>query len=144
MTAHGMAGQIGPPWISTEALFRNVEHFHGIEAAPIFPIETVRPAVGRCNYIQILAMGVAGGLAFRFHPGAVTGKDECRLGLFLYRIGRTRTGIGCGKRRDHREVLHAAVYLADKRPFVLLIGRSDRYRNFSTVQRDPLTLLLSN
>ena len=84
-----MARQIDTRRIVPKRLFRNGQYFHGVSAPEIFPIETVRSAIGRGDQVQPALGRVGRCLPNRFDRRAVQGQHDGRRRIAIdQRFGR--------------------------------------------------------
>ena len=129
VSAHRMAGQVSPSRVGLEEILSLFEHFDGVEASPIFPVEAVRTAIGRRDDMEPRLAGVCLSLADRLDRRAVERKDEPRAAL-----AHLSSTI---KRRDMGIILHAAVDRASKGPLVRLARITYSKRNRCGIDRWP-------
>src|SRR5262249_44804781 len=105
---------VGAARIGLELALRQLEYLQGVEAAPVFPVEAVRPSVRRRHDMAPRPGGVAIRLTDRFHAGAVQRQHEARLFLTIVPLGG-----------HHRVVLEATVDVAAEGTFVRLLRTKD-------------------
>jgi len=104
VSAHGVAGQIDTGRVVLERGLGEFEHFHGVHASEVFPVEPEGPPVGRRDDVEPAFGGIGSALAEALHAGAVAGQDDGRRRF----VGRDTDG------GPQAIVLHAAVDLADE------------------------------
>ena len=112
VAAHRMAGQVDACGVGGEDALCLFQHLQGVDAAPLFPVETVGPAVGRSDDIDPVLLFIGAGLVAGFDGSAVHGQDEC-LGT---RVRRFRP-----QGRGHAVILHAAVDAAHESALVVYV-----------------------
>jgi hypothetical protein len=78
VTAHRVAGQVGPAGVRPKLLLCPLEDLERIETAPVFPVEPVRAAIRGCHDVQAGLARVGLGLPDPFHRRAVEGQDQPR------------------------------------------------------------------
>jgi len=96
VAAHRVAGEIDAARLRTGRRRCVGEHFVGVLAAPVLPVEAERATVGRCNDPQVGLGRIAVRLVTRMHAGPVEGENDPRVGP---RLGRFPDAV----------VLHRAV-----------------------------------
>jgi len=85
--------QVGLCAIGRKLPLRQVEHFHGIEPAPVFPVEAVGAAVRRRHDVHARLGRETGSLAARLDRGAVQREHESTTGsgLLPFSLGSAGT-----------------------------------------------------
>jgi len=71
MASHGVAGEVYAVGRRPELLFCQVQHLHGVNAAPVFPVETPWAAVGGSCQVPFLLGPVCPGLANGLHASSM-------------------------------------------------------------------------
>ena len=78
MASHGMARQVSPTRVRLESLLGQVKHLHGIKSTPVFPVESVRTAVGGGDDVQAGLGGIGLRLTDPFDGRAMESQDKPR------------------------------------------------------------------
>ena len=76
VASHGVPRQVGAGSPALLAPARERQHLHRVEAAPVLPVEPVRPPVRRADDGRPRLGGVGLRLPLRLHAGAVQRQDE--------------------------------------------------------------------
>ena len=118
MPAHRVSGQIRLVRIGFESRLREREHFHGVMATPVFPIETVRPAIrgrdhGTPGFRRVRARHAHG-----LHGRAV-GREKQRAGRLI---------LGKRQGRGDSVILDAVVNVAPERLLIVFIRPTQAQR----------------
>src|SRR5690554_6450635 len=105
-----MAGQIYAGAVGTVPLNGQIQYFHGIQPAPIFPIESSGTPVGRRYQGSPIFRFIGSGLADSLYAGSVYGQKQGRRLAFFTLLW------------DHAIILNASVNLAEKGLLVMFGG----------------------
>jgi hypothetical protein len=129
--AHRMARDVGATGIGIERFRRVIENLHGVEPAPLFPVEPVGPAVGGRHDVCPRLGREAIRLTDRLDAGAVQRQDQAGFRALALQLGG-----------DERVILYAAVEVAAEGDLARLAGLEHAELDLDRVERLRILVVL--